>query len=377
MNGRIHILDMARPRIKPELCPYVTADGAVRIGATVHGLGVEIDDPDGRIKALVDALDGTRSPTEIISVVLADHADVSEQEISDAMQELLDAGLLDDYGAPMPMELTDRERERYSRSVPFFRWIDRVPRSNSWDIQIGLRRSRVLLIGLGGVGGLVAQGLVASGVGFLHCVDADFVELSNLNRQILYLEADIGRPKIDAAMEHLSDLNSDVQISGEQRWITSEADFGALLERGYDVVALCADKPRVIRRWANRAFHQAGLTWVVGGYHGPNASVGVHGPEIGACWECLHDQVIDIPDMRFPPGMSVADLDPRSPWDPVNIVSAAITGSLVTHFVLAVLTGAPSIESGFWCEINLAVPGESNLVRFGRRPECQICGDLS
>lgn len=377
MNGRIQVVDMVRPRVKPELSPYVTVDRTVRIGATVYGLGIEIDDPDGTIKALVGALDGTRSPAEIISAVSADHADVSPREIADAMQQLLDAGLLEDYGAPVPVELTDRERDRYSRSVPFFRWMDGVPRANSWDIQIGLRRSRVLLIGLGGVGGAVAQGLVASGVGFLHCVDADFVEVSNLNRQILYREADIGRSKIDAAMEHLRDLNSDVEISGEQLWIASEADLGALLEPGYDVVALCADKPRVIRRWANRAFHQAGVTWAVGGYHGPIASAGVHGPETGACWECLHDQAADIPDVRMPPGMSIEDLDPRLPWNPVNIVSAAITGSFVTHFVLAVLTGAPPIELGFCYEVNLAVPGESNLVRLGRRADCAICGDRS
>lgn len=129
MNGRIQVVDMVRPRVKPELSPYVTVDRTVRIGATVYGLGIEIDDPDGTIKALVGALDGTRSPAEIISAVSADHADVSPREIADAMQQLLDAGLLEDYGAPVPVELTDRERDRYSRSVPFFAgWMGcRVP----------------------------------------------------------------------------------------------------------------------------------------------------------------------------------------------------------------------------------------------------------
>ncbi|MEC3920365.1 HesA/MoeB/ThiF family protein [Nocardia sp. CDC160] len=375
MTSRIRVLDMARPRVKPELTPYATVDGTVRIGATVYGLGMEIDDPDGRIETLVVTLDGTRSPDEIVSAVSTHHEKASAREIVDTMQQLLDAGLLEDYGAPVPAELTDRERDRYSRSIPFLRWIDRLPRASSWDVQIKLRRSRVLLIGLGGVGGAVAQGLVASGVGSLHCIDADFVELSNLNRQVLYREADIGRTKVDAATEHLRDLNSDVEISGEQRWIVSEADLSALLEPSYDLVALCADNPRVIRRWANRAFYPAGITWVVGGYHGPMASASVHGPESGACWECLHDQAVDAPDMRMPPGMSIDDLNPRFPWEPVNIVSATITGAFLTHFALAVLTGAPPIEPGFSYEVNLAIPGESTLIRHARRADCPTCGD--
>lgn len=377
MNSLIRVSDMTRPRVKPELSPYVTIDGAVRVGATVYGLGMELDDPDGSVKTLIDALDGNRSPAEIVSEVSRDHPTLSMREITDMLQQLLDAGLLEDCGAPVPVELNDRERDRYSRGVRFFRWIDRVPRASSWDVQIELQRSRVLLIGLGGVGGTVAQGLVASGVGFLHCVDADIVELSNLNRQILYREADIGRPKVDAAMEHLRGLNSDVEVSGEQRWITSEADLETLLEPGYDVVALCADTPRTIRRWASRVFHRAGVTWVVGGYHGPIASAGVHGPAGGACWECLHDRMADAADMRLPPGMTLDDLEPELPGNPVGIVAAAIVGNFLTHFVLAVLTGAPPIAPGFWYEVNLAVPGESNLIRLEPRPDCPACGGRS
>lgn len=374
MNDKIQISDMTRPRLKPELSPYATVDRTVRIGASVYGIGIEIDDPDGTVKSLIGALDGTRSPSEIISAVAADHTDISVQEIVDILQQLLDTGLLEDHGAPFPAELSDRERDQYSRGVPFFRWIDRVPRASSWDIQIILRRSRVLVIGVGGVGGVVAQGLVASGVGCLHCVDADAVELSNLNRQTLYREDDIGRPKVEAAVEHLRALNSDVEIGGEQRWITGEADLDALLEPGYDAVALCADQPRVIRRWANRAFHRARVPWVVGGYHGPIASAGVHGPG-GACWECLHDLEADVPDMRFPPGMSLDDLVPQLPWHPVTVVSAAIVGNFLTHFVLGLLTGAPSTEPGFWFGVNLVTPGETNLVRPGAQAGCRICGD--
>lgn len=117
MNRPIRVLDMIAPRIKPELSPYVTADGAVRIGATVFGLGIEIADPGGKIKATIAALDGTRSPAEILGLELVN---ASSREIAAIMQQLLDAGVLEDSSAPIPGEVTDRDRERYARGVPLF-----------------------------------------------------------------------------------------------------------------------------------------------------------------------------------------------------------------------------------------------------------------
>ncbi|WP_406268994.1 ThiF family adenylyltransferase [Nocardia sp. NBC_00881] len=364
--------EMLRPRIKPEHGRYVTVDGNVRIGATVHGLGVEIEDPDGWVWVLIGALDGTRSPDEVLDVVLSDYPGVPA---ADAMQQLSDAGFLEDAGGPVPAELSKREQERYSRGVAFLRWIDQTARASSWDVQHRLRRSRVLLIGVGGVGGAVAQGLVASGVGQLHCVDSDTVELSNLNRQILFRESDIGKAKVDVAVTHLRELNSDVRVTSEQRRITGPADLAELLQSGYDLLALCADQPRSIRRWANRECLAAGLPWVVGGYHGPIVSGSLHGPGQGACWECLHDHEAEQAEMRLPPETTLESLAPRLPWHPVNVVSASLTGTLLTHFALAALTGAPPFEPGFRYEVNLVRLDASVSERITPRPECPVCGN--
>ncbi|MEV0390199.1 ThiF family adenylyltransferase [Nonomuraea sp. NPDC050643] len=374
MGAHVRARELLRPRIKPEYVPFRTFDGNVRIAATIHGIGAEIEDSGGWLWTLVSALDGTRSPDDVLTVVTCEHPEVSEIEATEAMQQLLEAGFLEDFGACPPAQLSDRERERYSRSMLFFRWIDSMPRANSWDIQVGLRESRVLLIGVGGVGGSVAQGLVATGVGHLHCVDADDVELSNLNRQVLYREDDIGKSKVDCAVAHLRELNSDVEITGERRWVDGQADIAELLRPGYDLLALCADQPRLIRRWANRACLAAGVSWVSGGYHGPLASAGVYAPGQGACWECLHDQEGERAQASLPAGIPLDALEPQLPWHPVNAVSAGLTGNLLTHAALALLTGAPSIEPGFRFGMNLALPGEPVLERLPRRPGCPACG---
>jgi molybdopterin-synthase adenylyltransferase len=251
LDGRVRVLDMRRPRMNRQHACYVTVEGKVRIDAEVHGLGVEIEDPHGRVWAILTAMDGTRSPDEVIAETTAAHSTLSDGAATNVMQQLLEAGLLEDGSATPPQRLSERERTRYSRGVDFLQWIDRTPRSNPWDLQLRLRESRVLLIGVGGTGSTVAQGLVASGVGHLHCVDDDVVELSNLNRQLLYCESDLGAVKVEAAVDRLRALNSDVTVTGERRLVQGPRDIAGLLEPGYDVLLLCADQPPDrIRRWA-------------------------------------------------------------------------------------------------------------------------------
>jgi molybdopterin/thiamine biosynthesis adenylyltransferase len=369
---------LRRPRIKPEHRPYRTVDGHVRIGSVIHGIGAEILDPEGWVWTLVQAADGSRAPDAVVAEVLRAHSGVAREDVRQALADLLDAGFVEDAGAPVPRELSERERTRYSRGVPLLRWMDLGPRAGSWDVQLRLRRARVLLLGVGGTGGFAAQSLVASGVGHLHCVDPDEVELSNLNRQPLYREDDIGRPKVEAALATLRALNSDVTVTGERRTVGGPDDLAALLAAGpaYDLVVLAADSPPEIRRWTNRVCLASGTAWVDGGYRGPLVTVGVHVPGLGACWECLRAGEVERRDLRLGPGQDEDVASPRMPWNPANAVTAGLSGSLLAHAALALLTGVPAMEPGFRFGLNLMLPGDPVELRFPRREDCPACADL-
>jgi len=116
--------------------------------------------------------------------------------------------------------------ERYSRHL-------RLPQVGM-EGQRRLERSRVLLVGAGGLGSPAAFYLAAAGVGHLRLVDDDVVERSNLQRQILHTEASIGAPKVDSARERLAALNPRVQVDTVAERVTS-ANVDALLD-GMDVV---------------------------------------------------------------------------------------------------------------------------------------------
>src|SRR6185503_4890182 len=123
--------------------------------------------------------------------------------------------------------LSDEELNRYARHL--------VLREVGGVGQAKIRRARVLVVGAGGLGNPVALYQAAAGIGKLGLVDDDAVSLSNLQRQILFKTADIGRLKVEAGAEALKALNPGVEIEAHAVRLTA-ANVMDLLA-GYDIVA--------------------------------------------------------------------------------------------------------------------------------------------
>jgi len=115
-----------------------------------------------------------------------------------------------------------------------------------------LLQAKVLIIGVGGLGSTVAQFLCGAGVGTLTLVDFDCVDMSNLHRQVLYREEDVGRLKVDAAKDNLSAQNSDVAINS----IAGELDDLELAKQieHHDVVIDCTDNLDIRNRLSTLAW---------------------------------------------------------------------------------------------------------------------------
>jgi molybdopterin/thiamine biosynthesis adenylyltransferase len=358
------------PRVKPEHGLHRTPDGKVRVGGSVYGIAAEVEDASGAVWTMLTAADGTRSTDEIVRHVLDAHPGAEAANVLAALEQFADSGYLDNAGAESPSALSPREQERHSRSRRFFRWIDLQRRDDSWEPQIRLKSARVVIVGMGGTGGTAALALGASGVGRLHCVDGDVVELSNLNRQVQFDESDLGRPKAGVTAARLRRLNSDITVTDARTMVTDEADLDELV-RDCDVFVLCADQPGQIRAWANRACLRAGTPWVDAGYHGPNVNATAYVPGDGPCYECVwlreHEQ-----HRAVAPGRPY-DVD-RSGLSAVNAVSAGLSGHLAAHLTIALITGIPAIAPGQPLTVNLAVHGSHELPPFPRHPRCPACG---
>jgi molybdopterin-synthase adenylyltransferase len=363
---------MRRPRVKAEHAPYRMSGGRIRIGGASYGIAAEINDPGGFVWTLLQNMDGTRGVAEIVDQTAAAHPDQRPPVVRAALGQLVRAGYVEDAGAPDPAELSERDKQRYDRARGYYRWLDLTSRETTWEPQVRLGRARVTVVGIGGTGGVAALALAAAGVGRLHCVDPDIVELSNLSRQVIYTEDDIGVPKADAAVARLRQLNTDISVTAERRHIGSIDDV-LPLARDCDVLLLSADQPPQVRVWTNRACLAAGRPWVDAGYHGPLVQVGVYVPGAGACWECLHDA---SREHQLAAGANPCDAAGRGEAvaGAVGAVPAGISGYLAAHQVIALVTGVPPATPGVIQAVNLAALDAP--FTFADRPArgCPACG---
>ena len=131
----------------------------------------------------------------------------------------------------MSVELSDAEMLRYNRQI--------ILRDFDFDGQEQLKASRVLVVGLGGLGCAAAQYLAAAGVGLLTLLDFDTVSLSNLQRQTLHSDATIGQPKVDSARAALARINPHVQLTALNARLEDEALAAQIA--AHDLVLDCTD----------------------------------------------------------------------------------------------------------------------------------------
>jgi molybdopterin/thiamine biosynthesis adenylyltransferase len=362
------------PVVKAEHRPDRLADGRIRIGGQVYGIAAEIEDPAGSIWTLLQAMDGTRSTEQVVDVVTAEHPQLTPADVRRGIQQLTGAGYLEDAKPAPPEGLTERELERYDRTRIYFRSIDLTPREDPWHFQRALKNARVPVLGLGGVGSVVALALAQLGVGQVHLVDFDDVELSNLNRQILFTEDDIGRPKLDTALRRLRKVNSDIDVTGTAMRIESADDIAPLIE-GATVVAMCADQPMQIRDWMNSAALRSGIPWTEGGYHGPQVRMGLYTPGFGGCFVCnRHSEHARLAQFTGSDGPAAGHYGVRRSTAPVFPPSAQLAGNLIVNALVAAITGVPRLPRSYGIEFNLAnMENPYALTTYPRWPSCEAC----
>jgi len=173
--------------------------------------------------------------------------------------------------------LTPDQMERYSRHFMLAQVAERGQKQ--------LLRSRVLLIGAGGLGSPAAVYLAAAGVGTLGIIDSDVVDLSNLQRQILHRTQDVGRPKVESARDTIQALNPDVTVVPYADRLTVE-NIERIL-KDYDVIVDGSDN-FATRYLVNDACHLAGKSNVHGSIFQFEGMVTVLAPGRGPCYRCLY-----------------------------------------------------------------------------------------
>ena len=183
--------------------------------------------------------------------------------------------------------LTAEERDRYQRQIM-------IPGIGE-EGQQRMKQARVVIAGSGGLGSAIAIYLAAAGVGTIAIIDHDRVELSNLNRQVLHWDTDLGRSKVESATEKLRQLNNQVVIEAANETITE--DNVTRLVTGYQVIIDATDN-LATRYLLNRAAIAGNTPFIHGAVSGLEGRAMTIIPGQTACLRCVYRGA--IPAGTFP-----------------------------------------------------------------------------
>jgi bacteriocin biosynthesis cyclodehydratase domain-containing protein len=320
-----------------------------------------VPEPDEVDRALLDALS---EPGTVEA--LAERAGGEPAAIEEKLASLDGVGVLTSWPAhvaPLPAD----DALRFDRQLPYLAEFGAPA-----DLQRRLGEATVAFIGCGGLGTWALGGLACAGVGSFVLVDDDTVEPSNLNRQVLYLDADIGRAKVDCAADWVRRFAPKTNVTTLQQRIGAAEDV-APLARDADVVVLLADwPPYELERWVNEACVAASTPFISSGQATQIMKIGpMYVPGRSACFACeetqmraaapLYDDVVAMRQQRSSATATV--LGP----------SAGVVGTLISLEVMHALLGRPAATEGRAMLLDIQTL-ETSWEPIERDPACPVCG---
>ena len=242
--------------------------------------------------------------------------------------------------------LTADERERYDRQI--------MLREIGEEGQEKLKRASVFIAGAGGLGSPAAIYLTAAGIGRIRLVDHDRVDRSNLNRQILHWNNDIGRSKVDSAIEKLKKLNPEVQLEAVNKTIT-EANIAQLVA-GFDLIVDAMDNLET-RYVLNKVALDNDIPFFHGAIYGFEGRAMTIIPGQTACLRCVYRGV--VPEDKFP----------------VIGVTPAVIGCIQTTEVIKYILGIGELLTDKLLNYD-ALNMEFTEFKVKKDPYCEHCGHM-
>lgn len=247
-------------------------------------------------------------------------------------------------------ELTPEDVRRYDRHII-------LPQAGM-EGQRKLKRSKVLIAGAGGLGSPLGLYLAAAGVGKIGIADFDAVELSNLQRQVLYSTDAVGKSKVDAAKKRLSELNPSIEIEAVHARLDSKNALDIIRE--YDIVADGTDNFNA-RYLLNDACVLLGKPDVYGSVFQFEGQVAVFWARRGPCYRCLHPE-------PPPPGLIRSCAD----GGVLGVLPGAI-GALQAAEVLKLILGVGEPLVGRLLLFD-ALSMDCRKLSLRKNPDCPVCG---
>ena len=355
---------LRKPRIKRTTEEIETPEGdLILLRPSAEG-DIRIEQPDEAERSLLAAVDGARTVEQL-------RAEFGAKEVDDLISQLGALEAIDD--AADDERLAPAELARFDRQLRYFSDVAGGGLTAA-ECQERLRAARIAVLGVGGLGSWAAIALACCGIGEMRLIDGDEIEISNLNRQILYAEADLGRPKVEVAAERLRAFDSACRITATRRRLESEADIAEFVA-GADVVIDAADWPaHDIERWCNAACFEAGIPYITMSHFPPVARVGpLYVPGKTGCFVCQ-----EIAYRREYPLFDIVIEQQRAKPSPAATLGPAcgLIGGHVALDVMHLLTGLSKPSTHGVAHLYDLRTMEVKHDRVVPKPDCPVCGHM-
>lgn len=264
--------------------------------------------------------------------------------------------------------LSATEQERFDRQLVYFSDLG-TGALPPQAMQSALNESSVAILGCGGLGSWVACGLACAGVGSMLLVDDDRVELSNLHRQLLFGEPDIGTLKVTAAKAALMRHSPTVRVATSSERVSGTSDVGKLLA-DVDFFVLTADWPQFeLPRWVNAACLRAKTPWISAGQFLPKVRIGPMVVPGSACLVCLEHAA----KRQYPLYDELSSRPRESPVAATLGPACGLIGSLMAMEVIHYLVAGAAASIGQVLTLDLRT-WQVHTDRVEREPQCPSCG---
>jgi bacteriocin biosynthesis cyclodehydratase domain-containing protein len=349
--------------LRPTVEAFPASDGSIYFLRGGGDAELVLAEPSDDERALLELLHEPRTAEEL-------HAAVPGGSAAAILAELRELGLVR-TDAGLPSALPGEAAERYDRQLLYFAGESGDDEAAA-AAQQRLLDSSVCIVGCGGLGSWTAAALACAGVGRLVLVDDDRVELSNLNRQLLFRRADVGRPKVEVAAEALTAFDPRLEVVAVPRRVGGPDDVRELAT-GSDLVVATADSPPyAITRWIDEGALALGIPHVGAAQFPPHVRVGpLFVPGETGCERCAETAARrDYPEYDALVAYRRRHDRPAATSGPLSGLVGSILATEAMHLLSGIATPATHGAAILIDTRTLSVRTEP----LARDPACEACG---
>lgn len=331
----------------------------------------------------VRLLDGSVTLDEALALLHYDFPDCKRKLALDVFQRLVDLDLIIEGAIERSGTFSDGYFLRQERQIRFLSHFE-TNHANRFDYQNRIFEAKVLVLGIGGTGSQALLFLAAAGFGNITAVDFDAVDPSNLNRQLLFNDSDIGRKKAEAAKERIAAFNPHIRINTICEKLLDVEQVACLMS-GHDICLCCADVPPIlIRDRINRASVRTGVPVIYGGIYADHVNIGpLVVPGKTGCFQCWNETRRQL-DENYGHYMDyILERETELGSSAANVWLYGTTGAGIAMGmggivmdVMRFISGyAPPKTMGVQLKLNL-LSLETEKLAWPRIATCPVCGAL-